>query len=698
MKKNLLIPVLVLSIVMLSCSFGMRRQGSPNSQAEPTQESVQVAQNTPDPTATSVPPTTTPTTEPTEVLPSESEDEEEPYLLTGTFEYTNSIITDYYVEHAVALMDMYGFITRDEEWVMPVESQTLGFLNLDPNTMTGTFRLQLPSRPTAQQTDVNPDGEEEAGLQVFTLAYQPNLTGGPYSEGDDPSWGWPSFLTSHRSDTENNDEVIGGKLVIWAPDEEQEFPSGFGEDGLLFTDDDPVVAVPQGYSVIDLDQEPFAIERSGEVELTLYEPQDIAVKDFSDQSYTEAFNNMFEIVSVEYAFNGIEGKQPDWDALYAELFPRIEEAEENDDPEAFYRAMRDFVLSFQDGHVNLSGGLIENQIFAEETAGGYGFAIRELDDGRVIVTYVVQGSPAAEAGMEVGAELTEFNGQPISEAIGAVKPWSAPHSTDFSLRYQQARYLLRAPLGTEATVTFTNPGGTAQTLELSAINERESFSVTSLFAGFNPYGLPVDYDIFAPGVGYIKISSNYDDLNLIIRIFERALRTFEANGIPSLIIDMRQNSGGANLGLAGFLHDGEIPLGQLEYYSEATGQFEPEGLPGKVIPNQNQYRFERMILLVDQACASACELEAYAFSQVPGMIVLGQYPTAGVEAEVARGQYLLPEGMSMQIPTGRFTLPDGSLFLEGQGVQPTERIEITEEFVLAPGDPVLERAIGLAIE
>ncbi len=174
------------------------------------------------------------------------------------------------------------------------------------------------------------------------------------------------------------------------------------------------------------------------------------------------------------------------------------------------------------------------------------------------------------------------------------------------------------------------------------------------------------------------------------------MKTFQDNQIPAIIIDMRQNSGGANLGLAGFLTDQEIPLGQLEYYSEKTGKFEPEGPREKVTPNQTQYHFNKMILLVDQACASACELEAYGFSQVPGMIVMGTYPTAGVEAEVARGQFVLPEGMTLQVPTGRFTLPDGSLFLEGQGVQPTDRIPITEDLVLAKGDPVLTRALEAA--
>ncbi len=112
------------------------------------------------------------------------------------------------------------------------------------------------------------------------------------------------------------------------------------------------------------------------------------------------------------------------------------------------------------------------------------------------------------------------------------------------------------------------------------MDETQSWSDTSVYKGYDPNALPVVSQIVETdlgSVGVIKINSNYDDLNLIIRLFERALKTFRDNDVAGVIIDMRQNSGGANLGLAGFLTDKEIPLGQLEYFSDKTGKFEPEG-------------------------------------------------------------------------------------------------------------------------
>ncbi len=622
--------------------------------------------------------------------------------ITGTYEVTNDfVLATYYVENAVALTDMHGFVVRDLEWELPVDSQTLGFMTFDAKSLSGTFQLDLPALPEGEFNDVDNNGNKDAGVQIFAVAYSPNVYGGPFAEGDDRSRGWPSYLASVKTDAENKDEVIGGKLVVWAPDASQQFPTAYGADGLLFTADDPVAAIPEGYSIVDLDQTPFAVIQEATPKMNLFEPRDIAVKDYSALSYTKAFDQMFELIRKEYAFADMQGKAPDWDVLYSNLKPRVEQAEKGKDANGYYLALRDFTRAFKDGHVSVEGGDYAAKDFAAAVSGGYGFAIRELDDGRVLVIYVLDGGPAQLAGVLPGAEVTEFNGQPIGEAIGSAQSYSN-QSSDFAIRYQKARYLLTAAPGTEATVKFENPDGIPQEITLTAIEERQSFSRTSLYFGADANSLlPVDSKIISSGndaVGYIRINSNYDDLNLVIRLFERALKQFEAEKVTGFVIDMRYNNGGAPLGLAGFLTDQEILMGQLEYFSDKTGKFEPEGLRDKFLPNQNQYRFGKMVMLVGPACFSACEIEAYGFSQVPGMIVVGQYPTSGVEAETARGSFNLPEGFGVTVPTGRFIMPDGSVFLEGQGVPPTLKIPIDETTVFATDDVVLQAGIDTVLQ
>lgn len=640
-------------------------------------------------------------------------DPQSPVKITGEFAYSNEFVVEtYYVEHAVALLDMTGFVKRDKEWELPVNGQVLGYMKLDAENNRATFELSLPAQPQGIYNDVDQDNQTEQGVQIFTVGYSPNLTGDVFSDGDDRSLGWPSYLASVKTDSENQDEVTGGRLVIWADDSGQQFPSSFGEDGLLFTADDPQMNVPAGFSVIDLDSNPFTIIREREVALTLYEPTDIAVKDFSNLSYSKAFESMFAIASKEYAFNGVDGKQPDWNALHDAVAPKIAQAEKDGDAYSYYLALRDFAMAFHDGHVGLSGGDLEAVYNQNTVLGGYGFAVRELDDGTVVVVYVLPDGPAAQAGMQPGALITKINGVDVQTAIDNV-PLFSPQSTDFGARHEKTVFLTRGAIDQKMTVEFTNPDNAAQesgffqnlmhklfksnpaakTVELTSIYELDSLFAVFQGGSTDEYVLPIEYSFEAAyGIGYIRINSNYDDLGLAVRVFNRALKQFTEAGAVGIVIDMRHNYGGSPLGLAGFLHDQDILLGQLEYYSDKTGKFEAEGPRDKVYPNQEQYSFDKMVLLVDQFCYSACEIEAYGFSQVPGMVVMGQFPTAGVEAETARGDFKLPAGIELTIPTGRFTLPDGSIFLEGQGVQPTIRLAVDQASVLSDQDTVLQAA------
>ncbi len=690
-RKNLLRLVVPAAVLLMACSLLTPSGATPTpAPRSTTTTSAPGPTNTPAPTRVKSTPSANTTTVPV-TAPATG-----PYQIIGKFTYTNDIfVTTYIVEQAVALVDMYGFVVRDQEWEIPIKSQTLGYLKIDAAAKTGDYWLQLPARPDGKYVDVDNNGKADPGVQVFAISYWPNIAGGPFSEGDDKSHGWPSYLASVKTDTENNDEVIGGQLVVWAPDDQQRFPTGFGADGLLFTVDDPAGPIPAGYSIVNLDQKPFAISQEAQPDITLYEPSDVAVKDYSNLSYTEAFDKLFQKASTEWAFNGIPGKEVNWQALHDEIAPRVAEAEQNHDALAFYRALNDFTLLIPDGHVGLiGGGDYARQDFFERAGGGYGVALRELDDGHVIVVYLSSGGLAEKAGIKAGAEITQVNGEDVAKAIGKVEPvFGGPFSMESTRRYYQTIFLLRNPEGTKASITFANPGDQSKTVTLTSETEVDSirYSVGQSKAP-DPTELPVEAKLLDSGVGYIQITSNEDDLNLIIRLFERALKKLADDKVTKLIIDLRHNLGGSPLGLAGFLYDKEIIMGQLEYYSEETGQFEPEGTPEKVTPYENQYHFDKIAVLVGRDCASACEIEAYGFSQVPGMIVVGYYPTAGVEAEVGRGQFKLPEGFSLQISTGRFINPDGSIFLEGTGVQPTLRVPITAENVLPAEDVELKAA------
>jgi C-terminal processing protease CtpA/Prc len=614
--------------------------------------------------------------------------------ISGEIELSNAFVLDvYFYQRFVLLEDLTGFIQRDFEYELPLESQIIGPVNENEDG-SFSYQLSLPAKPLSPLNDVDNDGGADTGLMVWQVAMWSNIWEDPFLR-EDETGGWSAYYSSAKVDSENKNEIVGGKLLVWAPDAEQQFPSGFGTDGLLFTADDPASPVPLGYSMIDLSAEPFVVSQPANADMKLYEGE-LTVNDFSEMSWSEAFDALHQKISAEYPFTELKGL--DWDALYAEFSPRIAQAEKDKDAKAYYLALRDYSWSIPDGHVGLSGG-DDFGLFQEETNGGYGFAITPFSDGRVIAHIVLPEGPATEAGILQGAEILTWNGEPVNDAVAKIVPWSSPFSNQEAKEQQQYRYLLRSKVGTTATVTFKNPGETAEkTAELTSIEERQSFAATSAYAGFDSIGLPVQYEILDSGYGYVKITSLSEDISLIIRLWERAIQVFVDNEVPGIIVDMRQNGGGSPLGsfFASYFTTETIDLYKGYYYSEKSGEFETFGPGDQIEPNEDLNYSGAIAVLVSTACASACEDVSYALAQLPQTTVVGFTSTNGIFGEVARGQYLLPEGYNFQIPTGMSLTADGEVVIEGPGVVPDVRVPRDETTMINPtGDVVLDTAVAV---
>ena len=625
----------------------------------------------------------------------------QPFMITGSFKSTSEIggkLSDnlLYSERQVILIDLHGFITRDKQWEVPVNSQVIGHVDYNPQDASGTYTLYLPEIPQGTLNDVDNNGQANTGVQVFAVDYEPNMDGDAFMTGNDSLKGWPGNLASIKTTIDDAAEVTGGQMVVYAPDANQGFPSDFGPDGKLFTADDPETKLPSGYSIVNLDTHPFTISQPAHADLTLYEAPDAGPKDYSKETYTQAFDDLLKFLRNDYAFNGIPGKQPDWDKLSADLRPRVEQAEKNKDATAFYSALRDFTYAFKDGHVGLDGGDFASADFRTNYAGSLGFTVRVLDNNQVLVNSVLAGSSAESAGMKKGAILTKFNNKPVLDVIKSQPLFFGNQSSDVSILYTQAVTLTRTKPGGQAQVTFTNPGGQEKTANLTAVPEVDSL-LTELGYNRNDSLVPVELRLIPSNdiqVGYIKVNTNIDDLNLILRLFEHGLSKFEQQGVKNIIIDLRNNAGGVPLGLAGFLTNQDIQLGQMEYFDSASGKFKASGERDKFSAKTTQFHFDKIAVLVGLNCASACELEAYALGQLPGAEVVGEYPSGGIEAEVSKGQVKMPEGIGMQFPTGRIVNADGSLFLEGVGVEPTVKVPITAETVLSNDDVILQTALN----
>lgn len=616
-------------------------------------------------------------------------------VVSGEVTYTNSFFTVGVAAPMVILEDQAGFVDRNESFILPPESQTLGQITSDFYTSPFSYTIALPIEPQGTLRDVDNDGEDDSGVMIFAVAYWTNVFGDPFLEERDLyGGGWSTAYASTRvsDDVSTKREIIGGKFLVYAPDGEQGFPNGFGEDGLLFTEDDPIVALPQGYTVVDMESDPFTFDRSAEPTIDLIEPAGAAMADFSAMSYSEAFDAMIEKMRKEYAFT--EYKAIDWDAKIDEYRPRFVEAEENEDSQAYRKALRDFAWSIPDGHVS-GPNLTEDFLFA--TGGGLGIAVRELDDGRTIVNFVLEDSPAAEAGITVGTEVVAMNGLPIADAISNAVAWSAPFGTEHFKRLQQMRYVTRFPVGEEVELTFINSDGEEETLTTEAIPERDSFSFSSFNVGLTGFELPVEYRLLDSGYGYVKIYSFADNDLLSIQLWERMIRTLTQNDVPGLIIDMRQNGGGSGFladQMAAYFFDEPLELGNTGRYNEEIGEFyfDERGIDQFYPPAEDLRYHGDVTVLVGPNCNSACEFFTYDMTIEERAAVVGQFPTAGLGGSVE--DFLMPEGERFRFTIGRAVDMNGEIHIEGKGVPPTVEVPVTEETLLTDGDPILDAAVA----
>ena len=227
-----------------------------------------------------------------------------------------------------------------------------------------------------------------------------------------------------------------------------------------------------------------------------------------------------------------------------------------------------------------------------------------------------------------------------------------------------------------------NPGGIQQTALLDVTDERASFNTASFFAGRSPTALPVEFELLPSGYGYIKVNSFFDNDVLSILVWERAIKFFNDNQIPGVILDMRVNSGGSGWladQMAAYFFEEETVVGNTARYNKGSGEFYMD--PGDetlMIPPRAELRYLGPVaVLVGQACASACEFFSYNMSINDRATFVGQYPTEGAGGSVE--DFLMPEDITVQITIGRAVDAQGKIHLEGMGVAPTVRVPVTFE-------------------
>lgn len=612
-------------------------------------------------------------------------------FVRGTAPYTFPYFRMFLPQPYIILYDAYGVITKDMDFMPSEESQIIGAITSDPFTSPFTYELSLPFAGRGRTIDVDNDGEEDPGVQVFLISLTSNTWNSPFLEQRD------DFVTGIlnsaviSSDIDSFLQFQYGTLAVYAEEPGQGFPTGKGADGILFTDDDPSAPIAAGWSLVDISTEPFTVIRDGAVDLTLLEAEEAELTDFSDYTYVEAFDLLIDHLKREYSFT--EYKNIDWESRRQMFRPRIEEAQANRSATSFRRALRDLAWSIPDGHV--SGPHIAED-FQRDVSGGLGVVLRQLDDGRVIVSYVSPGGPAERAGLAPHAEILSLDGEPIADALMRTIPYTSPFSTPHNLRLEQLRFVHRRPIGTPVKLVYRLPDGEEATVSIDTELDSDSFFAASLNAPLQGTELPVEFRMHESGLAIISIYSFSDDLPLTVDLWERAIQTVLFNDIPGIILDIRQNGGGSGfLGdqLPAYFFDQPYIIGNTAEFSETRGEFVINPLlEDRFILPPPELRYAGPVaVLISPDCASACESFAWAMTIEDRAAIVGHYPTAGLGGSVV--PVAMPDGAIFNYTQSRAVDADGEISIEGIGVTPTVRVPVTEETIFSERDVLMDAAV-----
>ncbi len=621
-------------------------------------------------------------------------DEGGPALATGEWAYTAAAVARHYLEPVAMLLDMSGPIQRDYTGWAPRSGQIIGVFTRPLAPAPTAYQVNLPVQPTGASVDVDNDGEEDAGVQVFVANLGTNLVGDSYLEQIEQGG-----FTSYLRDPQTGD-IRTGALLVYAPDDAQGFPSAAGEDGVYFTADDPAVGLPAGWTLATLGEDgQVTFDRSREATLNILEAAAYASPDFSDQGILESFNSLIDLLAVRYSYT--ELRNLDWEQIRQEYLPRVEAADAAGDFAAYYAAMHDLALSIRDAHVYLSGGTLDYKVAAAEPieqaySGGLGVEVKELSDGAVVVTYLDPEGPGAQAGWQVGTEIVSVDGVAIGDRIDTL-PFAETAGNPEVIRLQQMKKALAFPAGAETTIEYRQP-------EASDVVSATFTAVEDAFVSA-PTPAVGDADIsfkdLGDGIWYVQWKEFHDPLYKIA-IWEKLLE--KAQGATGLIIDMRHNGGGATdlmYTLASYFFTADDPAQghwiDSYTYDEKAGDLVKEFASDRTLssPRPDLTFNGAVAVMVGEGSASAAEYLPQFLQRQGRAVVVGEHGTEGAGGYLE--QAAMPGGFVFHFTKGRtFFAGTDELNLEAKGVDLDTRVPITLENELAKQegrDVVLEAAI-----
>lgn len=288
--------------------------------------------------------------------------------------------------------------------------------------------------------------------------------------------------------------------------------------------------------------------------------------------------------------------------------------------------------------------------FEEGLSGSFEGIGAELgkEEQSIVIISPITGFPAEKTGLRAGDIVSEINGE-----------------SAYDITITEAVKKIRGPKGTEVKLGILRGN---KTLEFEIT--RDTITIPS-----------VKSEMVNGDVGVIEISRFGDDTTELAR---QAAQDLQNKGAKSIILDLRNNPGGL-LDSAVEVASLWLPEGTLvvdERRGETTvkthravGSSILEGVP--------------TVVLINEGSASASEIVAGALKDHNVATILGEksYGKGSVQEVIPLGG-----GGSLKVTIARWFTPAGRN-IDKEGIQPDQKIKLTEKDVNAKRDPQKTRAI-----
>ncbi|GET36234.1 S41 family peptidase [Microseira wollei] len=286
---------------------------------------------------------------------------------------------------------------------------------------------------------------------------------------------------------------------------------------------------------------------------------------------------------------------------------------------------------------------------------GIGIFTKDIN-GKTFVSGVLDGSPAANAGLLAGDRIISVEGRPFKP----VQSFEGKAGQNVKMKIERSR--------------SGDPGESLNTQQEITVTPKMLDATTMFLDAMQASTQIIERD--GKKIGYVHIWSYAGDQyqeQLESDLFYGRLR--EADG---LVLDLRDGWGGA-------------PLGALNIYTArgpSVTNIRRDGRRGTDIAHWNK----PVVMIVNEGSRSAKEILAYGFQQYDIGPVVGT-KTAG--AVVAGFPFLMSDNSLLYVAVADVYV-DGNKRIEGVGVTPDVVVPFSPEYTQG-ADPQKERGIQVAI-